>query len=288
MKRLIAAVLLLATPAFAAAPEASLRPVARTVAPVISTRSVPNVRPALRPEGLVPVAPLPAMTPYMQAPTSEDLAANTAGVAVVPASMGHARSLRPMARPGVIVEQAMAKRRALNRGKVCGDRDLQGEEIGFVPGKIAGCGVENAVKLRSVSGIPLSQQAIMDCTTAKALKTWVDRGLVPAVGTRGRGIAEIKVAAHYACRTRNNQPGAKISEHGRGRAIDISGVRLKDGTTVTVLNDWNNRTYGRILRRAHERACGIFGTVLGPGSDGYHEDHFHFDTARYRSGPYCR
>jgi len=284
MKRLFATLFLLASPAYSGAPDASLRPVARAVVPMISSRSVPMVRPALRPDHL----PVPAMAPDMKAPASEDLPAHTGDAALVPASMGHARSLRPMARPGVIVEQAMARRRALNRGKVCGDRDLQGEDIGYVTGKIAGCGVQNAVKLRSVSGIPLSQPAILDCTTAKALKTWVDRGLVPAVGTRGRGIAEIKVAAHYACRTRNNRPGAKISEHGRGRAIDISGVRLKDGSTVSVLKDWNSRTYGRILRRAHERACGIFGTVLGPGSDGYHEDHFHFDTARYRGGPYCR
>jgi hypothetical protein len=34
-------------------------------------------------------------------------------------------------------------------------------------------------------------------------------------------------------------------------------------------------------------ACGPFNTVLGPGSDPFHGDHFHLDTARGR-GPYCR
>ena len=33
---------------------------------------------------------------------------------------------------------------------------------------------------------------------------------------------------------------------------------------------------------------GGFGTVLGPESDQFHQDHFHFDTARHRGGPYCR
>jgi hypothetical protein len=42
------------------------------------------------------------------------------------------------------------------------------------------------------------------------------------------------------------------------------------------------------MRRAHKTACGPFGTVLGPNADRYHQDHFHFDTARYRSGSYCR
>jgi hypothetical protein len=38
----------------------------------------------------------------------------------------------------------------------------------------------------------------------------------------------------------------------------------------------------------HRAACGTFGTTLGPGSDGMHEDHFHYDTARHRNGAYCR
>jgi hypothetical protein len=38
----------------------------------------------------------------------------------------------------------------------------------------------------------------------------------------------------------------------------------------------------------HKAACGPFGTVLGPNSNRFHQDHFHFDTARYRSGSYCR
>ena len=41
------------------------------------------------------------------------------------------------------------------------------------------------------------------------------------------------------------------------------------------------------MRAAHRAACGIFGTTLGPGSDGYHEDHLHFDTVS-RGSPYCR
>ena len=44
----------------------------------------------------------------------------------------------------------------------------------------------------------------------------------------------------------------------------------------------------KTLRPAHKAACGVFGTTLGPGSDGYHEDHMHFDTAAHRNGSYCR
>jgi hypothetical protein len=196
-------------------------------------------------------------------------------------------SLRPNVRPGGIVQKAMARKRKRLRGAVCGDPDIQGEVVGRVPGKIAGCGVENAVRVRSVAGITLSQQSVMDCGTATALKSWINKGAKPAVGSKGGGLAGLKVAAHYSCRTRNNKAGAKISEHGKGRAIDISGLTLVDGRTITVLQGWNGAD-SKTMRRAHKAACGPFGTVLGPNADRYHQDHFHFDTARDRSGSYCK
>lgn len=181
----------------------------------------------------------------------------------------------------------MARQAERRRGQVCGDLELQGDTVGFVPGRIEGCGIEEAVRLKSVSGVTLSQPALMDCPTARALKRWTNQGAKPAVRKTGGALASYRVAAHFACRTRNNQPGARISEHGRGKAIDISGFVLADGTTLTVLDDWNSRD-NRALKQMHKAACGPFGTVLGPNSDRFHRDHFHFDTARHRGGAYCR
>lgn len=198
------------------------------------------------------------------------------------------RSLRPVKRPRSVRRKAKQRAAQISAGSVCGDPRLQGVPVGMVTGKIAGCGVADAVRLRSVSGVALSQHAVLDCTTARTLRTWVDKTLKPSVGRRGGGVARIRVAAHYACRTRNSQKGARISEHGKGRAIDISGVRLRDGTEIMVLTGWGSGKYGRLMRQLHKGACGPFGTVLGPESDRFHKDHFHFDTARYRSGSYCR
>lgn len=105
-------------------------------------------------------------------------------------------------------------------GGLCGDPALVGEVIGRVAGA-GGCGIDSAVRLRAVSGVRLSTPATIDCATARALKRWVDNGLIPAAGTRGGGVAELRVAASYACRARNNQSGARLSEHARGHAIDI-------------------------------------------------------------------
>ena len=128
----------------------------------------------------------------------------------------------------------------------------------------------------------------MNCQTAQALNTWVKTGLKPAVKNRGGGVSSLRVAAHYACRTRNNRKGGKISEHGKGNAIDIAGIGLKNGSEISVLSDWGKGKDGRILKKAHRAACGPFGTVLGPNADRFHRDHFHFDTARHRGGVYCR
>ncbi|NNK16287.1 MAG: extensin family protein [Sulfitobacter sp.] len=197
-------------------------------------------------------------------------------------------SLRPLFRTNKVAKEGRAQKRLREKGAVCGDLAIQGEAVGRVTGKLRGCLVENAVRVRSVSGVALSQKAVMDCTTASALKSWMESAAKPAMAKKGGGLKTIRVAAHYACRTRNNQKGAKLSEHGKGRAIDISAFKLADGTEVSVLTGWNAQRFSDAMRRMHKGACGPFGTVLGPNANRFHKDHFHFDTARYRSGSFCR
>ena len=176
-----------------------------------------------------------------------------------------------------------------SKARICGDRNLVGEEVAPVPGRLPGCGIpKDAIRLYEVRGIRLSTPAVINCSAARSLSLWVDKGLEPAVKRYGGGVVEMKVAASYACRTRNNRKGAKISEHGKGNALDLPEFRLKNGDTLSVARDWGKGRKGRILKSMHNSACGPFGTVLGPNADRYHQDHFHFDVARYRGGPYCR
>ncbi|MDZ7709270.1 MAG: extensin family protein [Roseovarius sp.] len=173
-------------------------------------------------------------------------------------------------------------------GGLCGDPGLEGTLSGLVADPVSGCGIDDAVRLTSVHGVRLSQPATLDCRTARTLGDWVEQSARPEVGRMGGGLSGLRVAAHYVCRTRNHQRGTRISEHGKGRAIDISALQLRDGSEISVLGDWGQGPNGRVLRRVHRQACGPFGTVLGPGSDGFHQDHLHFDTARHRGGAYCR
>lgn len=175
----------------------------------------------------------------------------------------------------------------IGRGGLCGDSRIKGNPIPAIPASMAGCGLPDGVEVTSVSGIPLSTPAKIDCPTAGALAHWVDFAVIPSFGKLGGGVARIETASSYNCRPQNNIPGAKISEHGRGRAVDISGFRLVNGTTVTVLDGWGQGQHGMILKTIRRAACSTFATVLGPGSDPYHSDHFHLDTAR-RPTSYCR
>ncbi len=197
------------------------------------------------------------------------------------------RSQRPSQRPKGLKKKAAEQIARAAKGSVCGDPSIKGSFIKPIRGRGA-CGVAKPVKITSVDGVGLTQHATIDCTTAKALKTWVRSGLKPAVGNVGGGVRSLQVVAHYACRNRNSARSGRLSEHAKGRAIDIAAINLNNGQRITVLKGWRNRQQGPILKRAHKAACGPFGTVLGPNANRFHQDHFHFDTARYRSGSYCR
>jgi hypothetical protein len=185
-------------------------------------------------------------------------------------------------------EMARSMNMPLNIGPVCGNPDIFGIEIDDINGGSGrGCGVSNPVKVYMVSGVALRQQPNINCTTAEALNTWVAEDAQPLMAELKTRIESLQVIAHYSCRPRNNVRGARLSEHGKGNAVDIAGLTLADGTELNVLNDWRSAK-ASIMKALHDSACGPFGTVLGPAADRHHQNHFHFDVADYRSGPYCR
>jgi len=277
-------------PVSAGAPETSPRPVGRhsltEVKPVIAPVR-PKARPVQQEEVVaqMSLAAFPPLRPHVR-PISEQMQSSAARPETV-AFLGPDVSARPFPRPDSVVQEALFGRQKKRKGSVCGNLDIQGKKVGNIPGKLKGCGLSDAVSIRSVSGVMLSRPATMDCNTAQALNDWVSKGVKPAFRRRGP-VVEMRVAAHYACRTRNNQPGARISEHGRGKAIDISAFVMNDGEVITVAKGWGQGATGRLLRKSWRAACGPFGTVLGPQADRHHRNHFHMDTASYRSGPYCK
>lgn len=195
------------------------------------------------------------------------------------------RSIRPKERPTARRVVRQTQRRAA-QGAICNSRTIQGRAIAPIPGP-GRCGIPNAVSVTAVAGVAIRGNTLLNCDTARALEAWVERGAKPAVGDYGGGLQSMRVVASYSCRTRNSQRGARLSEHSFGNAIDLAGFTMRDGTQITLLTDWKTRRKGGILKDMWRKACGPFGTVLGPESNRFHLDHFHFDIANRRN-PYCR
>ena len=83
-------------------------------------------------------------------------------------------------------------------------------------------------------------------------------------------------------RRRNHNPNARLSEHSYGNALDIMAFVLNDGNVVTVKGGWRGTEQEQgFLRDVFFEACQRFKTVLGPGSDALHYDHFHLDLAHH-------
>lgn len=284
--RALAVLMLLAAPAFAETMDRSPRPQANPrMGQVSVSTSTAAASPAVAAtEAWLRPKPRPAALEKTVAAVRETTEEKKKGRGL------NLFGLRPKEKPEVQLVSAPApapkkdkkksKEAESVRGSVCGVAAIKGEKIAPIKSKVQGCGLDNGVRVTSVSGVRLSAAATIDCATAKALNTWVEQVAQPAY--RGQ-IVELRIAGHYVCRPRNNKKGAKVSEHGRGKAIDIAGFVLASGKVHQVLGGFD-----QTMRKAHKGACGIFGTTLGPGSDGYHEDHLHFDTASHRNGAYCR
>ncbi|MGL4239393.1 extensin-like domain-containing protein [Tabrizicola sp.] len=289
---ILALLLCLAQAAWAQEIDSSVRPPTnpRLVGPVVVAEPQPAVvadaalatKAAVLPEGAMESSLRPERRPKRLAERIAALksTSNAPGLDLSGQPPGDDIDLAAVPPPSKKEERKKKREKASMKGSVCGVAAIKGEEISRIKSKVKGCGVEDPVAVTSVAGVRLSQAATVDCSIAKALNSWVDEVAQPAFDGK---LVEMQVAAHYICRSRNNIKGAKISEHGKGRAIDISAFILSNGKVLTVQNNYN-----KLLRRIYKAACGYFKTTLGPGSDGYHEDHFHFDTSARKGGAYCR
>ena len=142
-----------------------------------------------------------------------------------------------------------------------------------------GCGGEDLVRLEAIvlpdkHRVSLKPAATLRCGMAAALADWVRRDVEPLAEGAGSKLSDLDNFDSYDCRGRNGVVGAQLSEHGRANAHDMRGWKLANGQSVGL----TDRNVPRALRESVlHSVCARFTTVLGPGSDGYHEDHIHLD-----------
>lgn len=147
------------------------------------------------------------------------------------------------------------------------------------------CGSEHPFEMSAAMGgrVVMRPSAMLRCPMIPSVDRWVAEVVEPAARFHfGSSLAELKVAASYACRPMNHVSGGRLSEHGYANALDVSAFTLADGRTVTVKGGWYGDSRERaFLRAVHDGTCQHFTTVLGPNYDANHRDHFHMDLARH-------
>ena len=169
--------------------------------------------------------------------------------------------------------------------------ELEREGVRFraLPDRVfeKGCSAAGAVQLLDI-GTPVTNLGAITCPAARQLARWVREAVQPAAEDAfGRRVLRIESFGTYSCRTVNSRPGAKLSEHGKANAVDISAFVLEGGRRIAVLGGWNgeDEEARRFLRAVHRAGCRRFKVGLGPDADAFHRDHLHFDMGQ---GPYCR
>lgn len=175
--------------------------------------------------------------------------------------------------------------------------ELSNEDIGvFTPTEVKttepACTLDrgvvlSAVRMKDGRLVQLQPAAELRCEMAASVARWLREKVEPAVATLGSPLDKVLVAGSLQCRSRNHVAGAKISEHGRGNALDTHGYLLKDGRRFVIGPPSGSGEHAMPVafqEKLKASACADFTTILGPGSDGYHEQHLHVDRAERRSG----
>ncbi len=203
-----------------------------------------------------------------------------------PYAQGPQGSQGPMSTPGVLPSSEASCRAELRR---------LGVEFEERPRISAGpsCGIDYPVRLSGLSGnIDVKPAVTLNCQTTLAFAKWVKGELAPSARMRYlTGVQRIVPLGGYSCRRMNNssQRYNPMSEHAHGNAIDVGAIVLKNGHEIDVRKKglFSFRE-GGLLKSVRNDSCRYFSTVLGPGSNAEHWNHFHFDLRSRKGGRrYC-
>jgi hypothetical protein len=147
------------------------------------------------------------------------------------------------------------------------------------------CGATDAVHLDAIilpdqNKVAVTPAGILRCPMAEELAHWVREDVAPLTLKLGSAVRVLDNFDSYECRGRNRVRGATLSEHGRADAIDVRLFKLADGRSLTLTDVNVDKSWREAIKGS---VCARFSTILGPGSDGNHEEHIHLDLAERRN-----
>jgi hypothetical protein len=144
----------------------------------------------------------------------------------------------------------------------------------------------NAVLLPNRKRVEVKPAAILRCAMAESFAAWVRDEASDHVTARGDAVRSVDTFGSYECRGRNSIADAKLSEHGKGNAIDVRALILANGRRIDLTDEHASKPLRDDLR---DSVCHRFTTVLGPGADSHHSNHIHLDILeRSRGARICQ
>lgn len=195
-------------------------------------------------------------------------------------SVGYPRLSRPFAEPGAQMPASETDCRKQLRRLGVTWRDLAPIDEG------GACRVDWPVQVTGLSGsIEMKPAATLSCAMALAFATWTKSELTPSARWRYlSGVKTIHQGSSYSCRN-IRRSGGVTSEHSKGNALDVMRIELRNGKDIDVRKPgWFAFRERGLLNNVRAGGCEYFTTVLGPGYDADHADHFHFDVKNRRNG----
>ena len=227
------------------------------------------------------VVPIPRGRPALL-PSLQPVASAVVAVPDVPARGGEPEPKTPEVKTASIPPQA-----ATPIGPSDCEQSLRNGKVQFdaVPASFgdATCPIVDPVRLHSVatpSGVVnFPEGPVFNCRFARQFALWVsDTGSAVVLAQTNKRLEKVATGPGYDCRHRNGDSSAKMSEHAAGDAVDITSMTIADGTTIHMADAINPASPSYpMLRALRTTACGYFTTVLGPGANEAHKEHYHFD-----------
>lgn len=220
---------------------------------------------------LAVVAPSePAAPPMMSEPVEPE-------EPTAPVVAAYPRMDEPSGPPPISASEASCRRELKKLG--VSYRDLQPINDG------GSCRIDHPIKVSGLpGGVALKPAATLNCQMALTFARWTKEELNPAARSRyWSRVKTIRQLSSYSCRRINGS--STMSEHSKGNALDVGTIELANGKEIDVRKQglFAFRSRG-FLNNVRADGCEYFTTVLGPGYNYDHRNHFHFDLAKRRNG----
>ena len=133
-------------------------------------------------------------------------------------------------------------------------------------------------------GVALKPAATLTCRTAEALARWATEVQVAAQRSFAQPLTSLDLGGSYVCRGQNHDVDAKLSEHAFANAVDVMSFTVAGRAALVVRETPADPEEIAFLKATRASACGFFRTVLGPGSNAAHANHFHLDQRERSAG----